>query len=65
MLSLVAFQNGSKGFMAKGEDSSALGFFDLDGEPLYFDPGFLTGIRDLGAYDPGDEDGFWALVARV
>ena len=64
-LSLVAFGNGERGFMAKGEDSSALGFFDLDGEPIYFDPGFLTVIRNLGAYAPGDKDGFWALVARV
>ena len=64
-LSLVAFRNGERGFMATGEDSSALGFFDIDGEPIYNDPGFLTVIRDLGEYEPGDEDAFWALVARV
>jgi len=64
-LSLVAFQNGERGFMAKGEDSSALGFFNIDGESIYVDPGFLMVIRNLGEYAPGDEDAFWALVARV
>jgi hypothetical protein len=65
VLSLVVFQNGERGFMATGEDSSSLEFFDLDGERIFNDPGFLTVIRDLGEYARGDEDGFWALVARV
>ena len=64
-LSLVAFRNGARGLMAKGEDSSALGFFDLDGERISFDPGLTMVIRELGEYAPGDEDGFWALVARI
>jgi hypothetical protein len=64
-LSLVAFSNGERGFIAASEDSAALGFFNIDGEPIYYDPGFLTVIRDLGEYEPGDEAGFWALVMRV
>jgi hypothetical protein len=64
-LSLIAFSNGERGFMAASEDCSALGFFDIDGDPIYVDPGFLTVIRDLGVYEAGDDDGFWALVARV
>jgi len=65
VLSLVVFQNGERGFMAEGEDSSSVEFFDLDGERIYADPGLLTVIRELGEYEPGDENGFWALVARV
>ena len=64
-LSLVAFHDGSRGFMAKNEEADALGFFDLDGERLYSNPGLMMEIRLLGEYAPGDEDGFWALVARV
>jgi hypothetical protein len=65
VLSLVAFRNGERGIMAKGKDSSALGFFNIDGEPIYSDPGFAVVVRNLGEYAPGDEDGFWALVARI
>jgi len=64
-LSVVAFSNGERGFMATSEDGSVLGVFNIDGEPIYHDPGFVAVIRDLGEYEPGDEDGFWALVARV
>ena len=31
VLLLLAFQTGVRGFMAAGDDSSAIGFFDLDG----------------------------------
>jgi hypothetical protein len=64
-LSLVAFRNGERGLMAKGEDSASLDFFNLDGEPIYSDPGFSVVVRNLGEYAPGDQDGFWALVARI
>ena len=64
-LSLVEFQNGERGFMAKGEDSSAMEFFDLDGEVIQSDPGLMMVIRTLGEYEPGDEAGFWDLVTRI
>jgi len=64
-LSLVAFRNGERGLMAQGEDSSSLELFNLDGERIFSDPGLTMVIRELGEYAPGDEDGFWALVARI
>ena len=64
-LSLVALRNGERGLMAQGEDSSALELFNLDGERIFSDPGFTMVILELGEYAPGDEDGFWALVARI
>ena len=64
-LYLVAFRGGSKGFMARNEDSAALAFFDAGGERLYGDPGWNMVVRCLGSYAPGDEDGFWALVTRA
>jgi len=64
-LSLVAFQNGERGFVAKGEDSSNVGFSNIAGESIHVDPGYFTVIRNLGEYAPGDEDAFWALVARL
>jgi len=64
-LSLVAFHNGERGLMAQGEDCSALEIFNLGGERIFSDPGLTMVIRELGEYAPGDEDGFWALVARI
>jgi len=64
-LSLVAFRDGTKGFMAQSEDGAGCGFYDIDGERICYDPGFMMEIRSLGEYAPGDGDGFWALVARV
>ena len=64
-LSLVAFRDGERGFMAQNEDGAACGFFDIDGERISYDPGFMMVIRSLGEYAPGDQDAFWALIARV
>lgn len=64
-LHLIAFRNGSKGFMARSQDSASLAFFDEDGDPILCDPGWNMVVRKLGDYLPGDQDGFWALVARV
>ena len=64
-LSLVAFHDGERGLMAKNEVSDALAFFDLGGDRIGSNPGFMMVIRELGAYVPGDTDAFWALVARV
>jgi len=49
--------------MARCEDTAALGFFNIDGDPIYGDPGWNMVVPELGEYAPGDEDGFWALVA--
>jgi hypothetical protein len=51
--------------MAKNEDSSHCSYFNLDGEPIAPETGFQMEVRVLGEYAPGDEDAFWALVARV
>jgi hypothetical protein len=64
-LSLVAFENGERGFMAKGRNNSALEFFDLEIEPIQTAPGSMTILRTLGEYAPGDEAGFWELITRV
>lgn len=64
-LYMIAFRDGSKGFMARSQDSAALAYFDEDGDPILCHPGWNMVVRELGRYAPGDEDGFWALVARV
>jgi hypothetical protein len=64
-LSLVTFHGGERGFMAKNEDSDAVAFFDMDGEPIYSHPGWMVVIRQLGEYLPDDEDAFWSLIARA
>jgi hypothetical protein len=64
-LSLVDFCNGERGFLARNGDSETVGLFNFEGEAIYSRPEFLAVIRELGEYAPGDEDGFWALVARV
>jgi hypothetical protein len=64
VLSLVTYPDGSRGFRARNEDSSISSYFNLDGEEI--EPaGFVVVIRTIGEYAPGDEDGFWALVASV
>ena len=64
-LYLVAFRDGSKGFMARSQDCSSLAFFNEDGDPICCDPCWNVVVRELGHFAPCDEDGFWALVARA
>jgi len=64
-LYLVLFADYSKGFMARSKDCASRRFFDLDGTQLSGEPRLTMVVRSLGDYAPGDEDGFWALVALV
>ena len=64
-LSLVAFRNGERGFMAKGPDLADIEYFDLEMEPIETDPGDPTILRTLGEFLAGDEAGFWDLVTRA
>lgn len=64
-LQQVTYLDGNRGFVAKNDDSSSQSFFDEDGQELYSNPGPFVVIRELGQYDAGDADGFWALVAQA